>query len=216
MPPRLRHAPAYRLRAGWVPRSHACRRGWAPASDPPHPPPQAPPALCVVLLSYDRLGYNQNERRILMLQHHLKYVSETGEFWWIKPAQGRQRSKPAGSVNRAGYVYICVAGKTYPAHRLAWWFYYGEWPSGTVDHINRNPSDNRIVNLRDATPYEQAMNAKRGRETGLPVGVDVHQGKYRMRLSTPRGRVERRFWTLDEAVAARAALLEEFNLLTPE
>ena len=58
-----------------------------------------------------------------------------------------------------GYVLISIDGTRYPAHRLAWLYIYGQWPNGQIDHINRNPSDNRIVNLREATVAENGHNA---------------------------------------------------------
>lgn len=51
----------------------------------------------------------------------------------------------------AGYKTVWVDGKRYLAHRLAWLYVYGYSPEGGIDHINRDPSDNRIVNLREAS-----------------------------------------------------------------
>lgn len=44
-----------------------------------------------------------------------------------------------------------VMGHVVYAHRLAWFYVHGVWPTNEIDHINRNKSDNRIENLRDVT-----------------------------------------------------------------
>jgi hypothetical protein len=64
----------------------------------------------------------------------------------------------AGYVNPLGYVVIQVSGQKHHAHRLAWLYVHGVWPTNQIDHINRNRSDNRISNLRDVTASENRHN----------------------------------------------------------
>lgn len=64
----------------------------------------------------------------------------------------------AGNKTCTGYWYIRVAGKRYPAHRLAFLYMTGNWPKYQIDHINNNRLDNRWENLREATPAENARN----------------------------------------------------------
>jgi HNH endonuclease/AP2 domain len=71
-----------------------------------------------------------------------------------------------GNKNGAGYIQLNVDGKFYYGHRLAWWFVYGEWPSGELDHINGDRSDNRIANLRLASRQQNAANTPK-RRAGL-------------------------------------------------
>ena len=72
-----------------------------------------------------------------------------------------------------GYVSLFVDGVRYKAHRIAWLMYFGKWPSGQIDHINGNPADNRIANLRDVsnqTNSENKIHPKAGNTSGL-LGV---------------------------------------------
>ena len=64
----------------------------------------------------------------------------------------------AGSKHNAGYLTIRIHGKAYLSHRLAWLYMYGVWPEKTIDHINGDKADNRIVNLREATNEENNRN----------------------------------------------------------
>lgn len=64
----------------------------------------------------------------------------------------------AGKIYDNGYRYIAVAGVYYPAALLAWIWFYGEEPSGLVDHINLNKQDDSIRNLRPATHSQNHTN----------------------------------------------------------
>ena len=80
----------------------------------------------------------------------LSYDKESGKF-------RRYKGKPVASGANTEYVRIKVDGYDYYAHRLAWFYVYGEWPT-MIDHINRDKHDNRIVNLREATYSENSLN----------------------------------------------------------
>ena len=145
------------------------------------------------------------------LREVLSYDSETGEFRWIRGRRGVGIGSLAGCVSGAGYVYISVDCKKYLAHRLAWFYTHGVWPSNDIDHINWIRTDNRLANLRDVERHVNNENRKRVRGANKSSGLagvswHIHSRKWRARI-TQQG-VEHRvelFDTPEEASAAYVA-----------
>lgn len=106
----------------------------------------------------------------------LSYDTESGVFRWVQPPKKARHVRPgdvAGTLTEQGYVRIKYEGVLYRAHRLAWLFVHGCWPSERIDHINGVRSDNRIANLRDVparTNSENRRRANANNSTGL-LGV---------------------------------------------
>ena len=92
----------------------------------------------------------------------LEYDKNTGIFIWkVKPTQRIPVGSVAGTVTKSGYIHIMIGGSLYKAHRLAWLYCFGKWPTQQIDHINRDRSDNRICNLRDVTAQKNCHNLSR-------------------------------------------------------
>jgi hypothetical protein len=87
------------------------------------------------------------------LRQILSYRPETGLFKWKATLSNRAKAGDvAGSPNTKGYISIKVEGRQYKAHRLAWYFVYGQDPSDLeIDHKDLDKGNNRIENLRLAT-----------------------------------------------------------------
>ena len=171
------------------------------------------------------------------LRQIFTYNANTGEFVWrerapemfsdtltqsgyTRRAEGTCKAwntKYAGRPamvkrSRSGHKFSIVRGVFVAAHRAAWMLHYGEEPQNQIDHINGDPSDNRIHNLRLASRVENARNVKIGtrNKTGF-LGVhktpnagtwyaeigDAPSGRKRIYLGT--------FRTKAEAIAARSA-----------
>lgn len=115
------------------------------------------------------------------LMELLRYDPETGVFTWIAAPGGRKDliGRVAGVVNAVGYVVIRCDDKLRLAHRLAWFYVHGEWPSGVIDHINRIRSDNRIANLRDANQHLNQANQSLSRNNKSGVKGVSWDGKRR-------------------------------------
>ena len=124
-------------------------------------------------------------------REHLSYDAKTGVITWIKPTAARMKpGSVAGSMRRDGYRRVSFKGGIIVEHRLAWALHFGEWPNGWIDHINRVRDDNRITNLRIATPSENAKNRehrKPGQMRHGGSGVTMHKrtGKWQVQVHCP-------------------------------
>ena len=95
------------------------------------------------------------------LKEVLIYDGITGNFI-NKFSRGRARKgEISGSINQYGYRTIRVDYNDYLAHRLTWLFHCGVFPQKELDHINRNPLDNHIENLRESTGSQNHANIKK-------------------------------------------------------
>jgi hypothetical protein len=81
-----------------------------------------------------------------------------------------------------GYVCIRIDNILYTAHRLAWLYVHGNWPAHQLDHINKNRSDNRLCNLREATNAENAQNRKRSDNKTGYTGVNQENNKWKAEI----------------------------------
>lgn len=117
-----------------------------------------------------------------VLKLRLKYNADSGLFTWV---DGQCANGVAGTLTKKGYIAIkvgyCCKQYTIKAHRLAWFFVMGTWPTGQIDHINGMRTDNRIVNLRDVTPRQNSQNKKHHR-SGKLVGCRLLKGKWDTRI----------------------------------
>lgn len=83
------------------------------------------------------------------------------------------RGDVAGGINSKGYTNVRVDGVMYKHHRLVWKWYYGTDPVEFIDHIDRNPRNNNIWNLRDVTRTQNNHNNTRT--------MDNHNGQLQSR-----------------------------------
>jgi len=93
----------------------------------------------------------------------LDYNPDTGAFVWRISLGGIARGSVAGCVAKRGNWQISADGRRHKAHRLAWLWMTGEWPTHEVDHRDGNPLNNRWGNLRAATGAQNKQNQRRPR-----------------------------------------------------
>lgn len=95
----------------------------------------------------------------------LDYDPDTGLFTWkfrndaSHAWNAKWAGKYAGAIDSRFKRYqISICKKIYLSHRIAYLYMTGEWPSGEIDHIDGNPSNNKWSNLRLASRFIQNQN----------------------------------------------------------
>jgi len=76
-------------------------------------------------------------------------ASSTARAGWI-----------AGSLTTHGYLSTRIDKVLYYNHRLVFLFHHGYTPENYIDHIDRNPLNNRIENLREVSNVCNIRNSK--------------------------------------------------------
>ena len=157
------------------------------------------------------------------------YDSATGKlFWRVRPrehfrttrgqrlANTKFAGKEAGTENDFGHLAVEVEGNNWLVHRIVWMLHYGKLP-GTVDHIDRNPKNNRIENLRECSQSENSVNSRR-RASGAFSGVlESRPGVWRARLGVRRKRIHLGYFRTreDAELAYQKGLRDTFGEFVP-
>jgi hypothetical protein len=159
------------------------------------------------------------------MREFLRYEPDTGALTWLprdpkwftddrycKGWNTRYAGTPAAAADPNGYIHVSFYGRAFLAHRVIWAMVHGEWPD-EIDHIDGDPSNNRLNNLRSVGRLENTRNKKRYKNNNSGHQGIVHLPK---RGTTPErweayiGRTYLgRFFSCEEATEARrAAALE--------
>jgi hypothetical protein len=148
----------------------------------------------------------------------LSYNPDNGEFRWL-PRTDRCHA-PAGAIaggdHNLKYRQISIFNVRYYSHRLAWKYVYGVDPPDQIDHINNDPSDNRISNLRVSDQSQNLANKRRKSTAKYPKGVSAisqKRGTWYAVHAGYRGKAifVGHFPTVEEASAAYIAKAREIH-----
>lgn len=146
--------------------------------------------------------------------HHFQNSPERSAKWKQSYTSSRFAGKEALTAdNGMGHKGGMFDGTKVYAHRVIWKMEYGAEPK-TIDHINGNPSDNRLSNLRSVTHQENLRNTKLSKKNKTGVkGVSFHATSgFQARISDRDGRdVNKWFRTKAEAAEWRLAKEREFG-----
>jgi hypothetical protein len=144
------------------------------------------------------------------IRSRLDYDPNTG-ILTFKPDVPGFGGKRAGSTMPSGYRVLTILDKRTTEHRWIWLYANGVWPTYEIDHINGVKDDNRLCNLREATPTQNKHNTavKRSNTTGLK-GAYKNGSRFsaRIRINGKRHNLGS-FDTAEEAKAAYDAKARE-------
>lgn len=130
----------------------------------------------------------------------LDYHPESGVFF-------RKKTGKVAGYSSGDYLYVKAGGLRFQQHRLAWFFVYGEMPSAHIDHIDGNPKNNRINNLRLAIGGINQQNSKKF------VGVTIDRGRYKSQISiNGKSKTIGRFDVFEDAREAYIKAKKQYHL----
>jgi hypothetical protein len=110
---------------------------------------------------------------------------EIGKIFWKKSKKKYLIGKEAGGKCQTSkkycYMAICVNGILYRRSHIIYFYHTGKWPSDkfVIDHINRDPLDDRINNLREITQQQNLWNTSniKHQKNNLPRGVFLNKNR---------------------------------------
>lgn len=137
----------------------------------------------------------------------ISYDPDTGFFTRLRPSGSRGKPGPIRPcLSPLGYVQIGVLGWKLQGHRLAWFYMKKEWPTLTIDHIDRDRANNKWSNLREVPQALQVQNRSEWakKKSGLPVGVYLTRNNtFNAKIGFEKKCVDLgTYKTLEDAVAA--------------
>lgn len=114
------------------------------------------------------------------------YDPKTGVFInRINRGTRAKSGKKTGKIKPHGYVTLCIDGKEYYAHRIAWLYMTGQWPTKDIDHKDRSKTNNSWENLREATGTQNNANSsiRSNNTTGVKGVIYIaSKNKYRAKI----------------------------------
>lgn len=137
------------------------------------------------------------------------FLYKDGFLYWKRPkARWVKVGDKVGHTRKDNYVVTRVFGRTYLIHRLVWFYHYGVWPE-LIDHIDRNPQNNKIENLRVSNKIYNSYNSglPKNNTSGIRGIVRVNKS-WTACAKAGKTYIRRSFKCLGQAIKFRKQTLE--------
>lgn len=162
------------------------------------------------------VNYNDGALPVSIVEAHLSYCPDTGVFRTKTNRRNIHTGDVVGAADRQGYLVTTIFKKPLKLHRAAWAITHGEWPNGSIDHINGNKSDNRIANLRVVTNSQNKQNiTKPENNTSGLMGVSFHKASMKWRATIKLNGKSTHIGLFESTDAAYSAYLDAKRELHP-
>ncbi len=143
-----------------------------------------------------------------MMNWHEWFCYDGINLIW-KKSRGRMKAGSiAGCPNDTGRIRVRLLGRWYKAHRIIWEMHNGPIPEGyEIDHLDHDPSNNRLNNFRLVLGKENAKNRPKNKNnTSGYIGVywDKEREKWYSQIWVNYKCITLgRFYRMEDAIKAR-------------
>lgn len=155
------------------------------------------------------MSSTQNDLTVDRIKKVLTYDPISGVLLWNRGIciKGVLPGSRAGHLKKTGYRGIRLFGELYLEHRLIWFMQTGAFPTGEIDHINQDRSDNSWANLREVTRSENSRNRSRNPHSKLGehgIWFNSRTNKYVAEITVGGKKVyQKSFADIDQAISER-------------
>jgi len=128
-------------------------------------------------------------------------------------------NKNIDCINNAGYKVIRLSKRNYLVHRIIWLLYHG-YDATVIDHIDRDKTNNSIINLRNTSQAENCRNqSKRPTNKSGITGVCYNKNRntWLIQINLKSGKkFSRNLKCLFEACCLRKSLELQNGYISPD
>ena len=122
-----------------------------------------------------------------LLKRVFDYTEDGSLVWKVSTSNRVKVGDIAGHLHKAtGYFVVGIGGTHHKLHRLVFMYHHGYMPE-FIDHVDCDPTNNRIENLRECTRQQNQFNRSAQANNKLGVkGVREHNGKFTAQITLNR------------------------------